>query len=237
MITLENAHVRYGQASVLNEISISASQDEIIAIIGRNGAGKSTTLKTLIGLLPLHQGRRAYFGQDISRLPVEQISRLGVALVPDSRRIFPNLSVMENLRIGGLGHKPGYWTIPRVLEIFPRLQERIGFGGDQLSGGEQQMLSIARALLGNPKILLLDEPTEGLAPLIVNNLIDIFSLVHQQGTGIVLVEQNLKVPMRLAQRQYVLDHGAVAWSGTSAELEEQREHVEAIITTGVEHVQ
>jgi branched-chain amino acid transport system ATP-binding protein len=236
MIALENAHVRYGRATVLSEVSITASQDEIIAIIGRNGAGKSTTLKTLIGLLPLHHGKRAYFGRDISRLPVEQISRLGVALVPDSRRIFPNLSVMENLRMGGLGHAPGYWTIPRVLEIFPRLQERIGFGGDQLSGGEQQMLAIARALLGNPKILLLDEPTEGLAPLIVTNLIDIFALVHQQGTGIVLVEQNLKVPMRLAQRQYVLDHGSVAWSGTSAELAQQRDHVEAIITTGVEHV-
>ena len=178
MIALENAHVRYGQATVLSDVSITASQDEIIAIIGRNGAGKSTTLKTLIGLLPLHHGKRAYFGRDVSRLPVEQISRLGVALVPDSRRIFPNLSVMENLRMGGLGHAPGYWTIPRVLEIFPRLQERIGFGGDQLSGGEQQMLAIARALLGNPKILLLDEPTEGLAPLIVNNLIDIFALVQ-----------------------------------------------------------
>lgn len=235
MIALENAYVQYGQANVLSAVSIQAAQDEIIAIIGRNGAGKSTTLKTMIGLLPLQQGRRHFLGQDISRLPVEQISRLGVALVPDSRRIFPNLSVMENLRIGGLGHKPGYWDIARVLDIFPRLQERINFGGDQLSGGEQQMLSIARALLGNPKILLLDEPTEGLAPLIVNNLIDIFTLVHQQGTGIVLVEQNLKVPMRLAQRQYVLDHGAVAWSGTSAELEAQREHVEAIITTGAAH--
>lgn len=236
MIELHNAFVQYGQARVLSDISLTASRDEIIAVIGRNGAGKSTTLKTMMGLMPLQQGRRLFMGQDISRLPVEQISRLGLALVPDSRRIFPNLSVQENLKIGGIGHAPGYWTIPRVLEIFPRLQERIGFGGDQLSGGEQQMLSIARALLGNPKILLLDEPTEGLAPLIVNQLIEIFSLVHKQGTGIVLVEQNLKVPMRLAQRQYVLDHGTVAWSGTSAELAAQREHVEAIITTGVKHV-
>jgi branched-chain amino acid transport system ATP-binding protein len=235
MIELENAFVQYGQARVLSDLSIRAARDEIIAVIGRNGAGKSTTLKTMMGLLPLQQGRRLFLGQDISRMSVEKVSQLGVALVPDSRRIFPNLSVMENLRMGGVGHKSGYWTIARVLEIFPRLQERIGFGGDQLSGGEQQMLSIARALLGNPKILLLDEPTEGLAPLIVNNLIDIFSLVHKEGTGIVLVEQNLKVPMRLAQRQYVLDHGAVAWSGTSAELAAQREHVEAIITTGVTH--
>lgn len=232
MIALENACVHYGHALVLNDIHFHASRDEIVAIIGRNGAGKSTTLKTLMGLLPLTSGRRRYGDNDITPLAVEQVSRLGIALVPDSRRIFPNLSVMENLRIGGLAHKPGYWTIPRVLEIFPRLQERIGFGGDQLSGGEQQMLSIARALLANPAILLLDEPTEGLAPLIVNQLIDIFATVHRQGTGIVLVEQNLKVPMRLAHRQYVLDHGEVAWNGTAAELESQRDVVEAIITTG-----
>lgn len=235
MLALENAFVQYGAARVLSDVTITAAQDEIIAIIGRNGAGKSTTLKTMMGLLPLKQGRRLFDQQDITNLPVEKISRLGIALVPDSRRIFSNLSVLENLRMGGLAHKPGYWTVARVLEIFPRLQERIAFGGDQLSGGEQQMLSIARALLGNPKILLLDEPTEGLAPLIVNDLIDIFSLVHKQGTGIVLVEQNLKVPMRLAHRQYVLDHGAVAWSGTSVELEAQRDFVESIITTGVAH--
>ncbi|NMM38240.1 MAG: ABC transporter ATP-binding protein [Glaciimonas sp.] len=235
MIALENAFVQYGHARVLNDVTIQAAQNEIIAIIGRNGAGKSTTLRTMMGLLPLKQGRRLYEQQDITRLPVENISRLGIALVPDSRRIFSNLSVIENLRMGGLAHKPGYWTIERVLEIFPRLQERIGFGGDQLSGGEQQMLSIARALLGNPKILLLDEPTEGLAPVIVNDLIEVFGLVHQQGTGIVLVEQNFKVPMRLAHRQYVLDHGSVVWSGTSAELEAQRDIVESIITTGVTH--
>lgn len=235
MIALENAFVQYGHARALSDITIQAAQDEIIAIVGRNGAGKSTTLKTIMGLLPLQQGRRHFHGKDITSMTAEHISRLGVALVPDSRRIFPNLSVMENLRMGGLAHKPGYWTIARVLGIFPRLQERIDFGGDQLSGGEQQMLSIARALLGNPKILLLDEPTEGLAPLIVNDLIDVFTLVHREGTGIVLVEQNLKVPMRLAHRQYVLDHGTVAWSGTSTELEAQRDLIESIITTGVSH--
>jgi branched-chain amino acid transport system ATP-binding protein len=155
-----------------------------------------------------------------------------MGFVPDTRRIFPNLTVHENLRMGILAHKPGYWNIQRILEIFPRLGERLGFGGDQLSGGEQQMLSIARALLGNPTMLLLDEPTEGLAPKIVDELIEVFLQVHRLGTGLVLVEQNLKVPMRLANRQYVLDHGAVAWSGTSKELNAQRGHVESIITTG-----
>ncbi len=233
MIALENACVQYGLARALDDISIVAAQEEIIAIVGRNGAGKSTTLKSMMGLLPLSSGKRRFGSRDITALSVEQISRLGVGFVPDTRRIFPNLTVDENLRMGMLAHKPGYWTRQRVLEIFPRLQERIGFGGDQLSGGEQQMLSIARALLGNPTILLLDEPTEGLAPKIVDELIEVFLRVHRQGTGLVLVEQNLKVPMRLANRQYVLDHGAVAWSGTSTELDAQREHVEAIITTGV----
>lgn len=233
MMVLDGACVHYGLARVLSDVSIEASENEIIAIVGRNGAGKSTTLKAMMGLLPLSKGKRLFQQRDITRLSVEQISRLGVGFVPDTRRIFPNLTVHENLRMGTLAHKPGYWTIQRVLEIFPRLGERIGFGGDQLSGGEQQMLSIARALLGNPTILLLDEPTEGLAPKIVDELIEIFLQVHRLGTGLVLVEQNLKVPMRLANRQYVLDHGAVAWSGTSKELDAQREHVESIITTGV----
>jgi branched-chain amino acid transport system ATP-binding protein len=233
MIALEQASVKYGHALALNELTIRAEAGEIVAIVGRNGAGKSTTLKAMAGLLALAAGRRVAVGLDATRFSVERISKLGVALVPDTRRIFQNLSVRENLRIGALAHAPGHWTFERVMEIFPRLQERIDFGGDQLSGGEQQMLAIARALLGNPKMLLLDEPTEGLAPLIVRQLIDVFAEVHRHGTGIVLVEQNLKVPMRLANRQYVLDHGSVAWHGTTEELRAQREHVESIITLGV----
>lgn len=233
MIALEQASITYGHALALAELTLRAEAVEIVAIVGRNGAGKSTTLKAMAGLLPLAAGRRIVNGQDVTAWPVERISRLGVALVPDTRRIFPNLSVRENLRIGALAHAPGHWTVDRVLGIFPRLQERINFGGDQLSGGEQQMLAIARALLGNPKMLLLDEPTEGLAPLIVNQLIEVFAEVHRLGTGIVLVEQNLKVPMRLAHRQYVLDHGSVAWHGTTEELRAQRAHVESIITLGV----
>jgi branched-chain amino acid transport system ATP-binding protein len=232
MIALEHASVKYDHALALSDLTLRAEAGEIVAIVGRNGAGKSTTLKAMAGLLPLVSGRRLVGDRDVTGLSVERISRLGVALVPDTRRIFPNLSVRENLRIGALAHAPGHWTMDRVLGIFPRLAERIDFGGDQLSGGEQQMLAIARALLGNPKMLLLDEPTEGLAPLIVNLLIDVFAEVHRHGTGIVLVEQNLKVPMRLAQRQYVLDHGSVAWHGTTEALRAQREHVESIITLG-----
>ncbi|MDO8767781.1 MAG: ABC transporter ATP-binding protein [Burkholderiaceae bacterium] len=232
MIHLEKASVKYGQALALEEISVQIDFHEIVAIVGRNGAGKTTLMKALVGLMPLVAGRRLLGEQDISSLGVEAIAKLGVALVPDSRRIFPNLSVLENLKIGAIAHQPGHWTLNRVLEIFPRLEERLSFGGDQLSGGEQQMLSIGRALMGNPRMLLLDEPAEGLAPVIVDQLLGVFSDVHHQGTGIVLVEQNLKVPMKLAHRQYVLDHGQVAWSGTTQELEAQRAHVESLITTG-----
>ncbi|WP_198970971.1 ABC transporter ATP-binding protein [Xylophilus sp. ASV27] len=232
MIELEKASVKYGQALALEEISVRFDFHEIVAIVGRNGGGKTTLLKALMGLMPLAAGRRLLGDQDISGLGVEAIAKLGVALVPDTRRIFPNLSVLENLKIGALAHQPGHWTLDRVLGAFPRLRERLNFGGDQLSGGEQQMLSIGRALLGNPRILLLDEPTEGLAPVIVDQLVQVFSEVHRQGTGIVLVEQNLKVPMKLAHRQYVLDHGQVAWSGTAQELNAQRAHVEGLITTG-----
>ena len=234
MIELQHASVHYGQALALKDITLRAAQDEIVAIVGRNGAGKSTVLKTLIGLLPLSSGDRLVAGQDATRRAVEQISRDGIALVPDTRRIFPNLTVLENLKMGALAHRPGYWTAERVLAVFPRLLERIGFDGEQLSGGEQQMLSIARALLGNPRVLLLDEPTEGLAPRIVNDLIEVFAEVHRQGTGIVLVEQNLKVPARLAHRQYVLDHGEVAWSGSAADVEADRHVIESILTTGIQ---
>lgn len=233
MIALDKASVMYGQALALSQLSLGVEAGEIIAVVGRNGAGKSTTLKALAGLLPLAGGRRLLAGEDVTRFSVERLSRSGIALVPDSRRIFPNLSVRENLSMGGLAHSPGHWTVDKVLAIFPRLAERIEFGGDQLSGGEQQMLSIARALLGNPKVLLLDEPTEGLAPLIVNHLIEVFAEVNRHGTAIVLVEQNLKVPMRLAHRQYVLDHGAVVWQGSTVALRAERAHVESILTLGV----
>jgi len=232
VIELEKASVRYGQALALEEISVRIDFHEIVAIVGRNGAGKTTLLKALVGLMPLVAGRRLLGEQDISGLGVEAIAKLGVALVPDTRRIFPNLSVLENLKIGALAHQPGHWTLDRVLDAFPRLRERLDFGGDQLSGGEQQMLSIGRALLGNPRMLLLDEPTEGLAPVIVDQLVRVFSEVHRRGAGMVRVEQNLKVPLKLAHRQYVLDHGQVAWSGTAQELDAQRAHVEGLITTG-----
>ena len=218
MIALENIVVQYGAARVLSDVTVKAAQDEIIAIIGRNGAGKSTTLKAMMALLPLQHGRRLFNQQDISHKPVEHISRLGIALVPDSRRIFPNLTVMENLRMGALAHKPGYWTIKRVLDIFPRLQERIAFGGDQLSGGEQQMLSIGRAMMAEPILLILDEPSLGLSPLLVEAMLALIRELNKEGLTIFLVEQNVMQSLEIADRAYVIENGRVVLSGAAGEL-------------------
>ena len=173
---------------------------EIVAIVGRNGAGKTTLLKALMGLMPLVGGRRLLGEQDISALDVEAIAKLGVALVPDTRRIFPNLTVLENLKIGTLAHQPGHWTIDRVLAIFPRLAERLNFGGDHLSGGEQQMLSIGRALLSNPRMLLLDEPTEGLdAATEAHVLAALDRRLADRGQGLILISHRTP-PMALCPR-------------------------------------
>lgn len=225
MIELQHASVHYGQALALKNIGLRAAQDEIVAIVGRNGAGKSTVLKTLIGLLPLSSGSRLLAGQDATRRAVEQISRGGIALVPDTRRIFPNLTVRENLRMGALAHQPGYWTQERVLQVFPRLGERIGFHGDQLSGGEQQMLSIARALLGNPRVLLLDEPTEGLAPVIVDRIGEIILEMKRRGMTVLLVEQNFRFASRVADRFYVMDHGQIVDGFAAAELPDRMDRL------------
>lgn len=232
MIALENTDVHYGRALALKSMTIRAAMGEVVAIVGRNGAGKTTTLKALCGLLPLSTGRREIAGEDASNWSIERISRAGVALVPDSRRIFSSLTVLENLKIGALMHSSGTWTVDAVLDVFPKLRERITAYGDQLSGGEQQMLAIGRALLSNPRFLLLDEPTEGLAPKIVDELISVFRQIHAAGMGLVLVEQNMKVPLRLATRQYVLDHGTVVWEGSQHDMHEQRAHVEALLSTG-----
>ncbi len=227
MLSLENADVSYGKAKALHAVSIEVRQGEIVSLIGRNGAGKSTTLKALIGLLPVGAGRRVLEGQDVSTRKPHQMSRLGVAYVPEMRQIFPNLSVRENLHMGQVAHARGPWTVERVEALFPMLRERAATQGDALSGGEQQMLAIARALLCNPRVLLLDEPTEGLAPLVVASVRDAIVEINRQGVPILLVEQNLHVPLKIAHRQYIIDNGAIVWQGTTAELLANRPLVES----------
>jgi branched-chain amino acid transport system ATP-binding protein len=230
MLSLETVDAFYGKAIALEGVSIHVEAGEIIALLGRNGAGKTTTLRTCMGLLDCARGKRVFQGQDVTGLKSHQMSRLGLAYVPEDRQVFPNLTVEENLAIAGVAHKSGYWTAERVYELFPRLKERALSKGVSLSGGEQQMLSIARAVLTNPKVLMLDEPSEGLAPLIVRDVRDAIVAINRQGVAIVLVEQKLAIPLEISNRLYVIDHGAVAWHGTTEEFRSDRANIERRMT-------
>ncbi len=227
---LENCDVFYGKAQALHHVSIDVGRAEIVSLIGRNGAGKSTLLKAAIGLNAVRSGRRLFDGRDVTGLKPHELGRLGIAFVPENRRIFPNLTVEENLQIATVMGRTGPWTLERIYGLFPRLEERARQGGDTLSGGEQQMLALGRGLLTNPDVLLLDEPTEGLAPLIVDQLVEAMRVINAEGIAILLVEQNLKVPLKLARRQFVIDNGRVVWSGTTAELQADRARIETLIS-------
>ncbi|MGX9391483.1 ABC transporter ATP-binding protein [Nitrobacteraceae bacterium UC4446_H13] len=223
MLELRDADVFYGKAQALHGISFSVAPGDIVALIGRNGAGKSTLLRTLAGAHGLTRGARRLDGDVITRLPAYLCSRRGIALVPEDRQIFSSLTAEENLRLVEVLHPAGYWTRERVYRLFPRLAERRKANGISLSGGEQQMLAIARSLLANPHYLLLDEPTEGLAPIIVDAIIAAISEINQQGTAVVLVEQNFKVPQLLANYFHLIDSGRLRWSGSPGKLDEARD--------------
>ncbi|MFC0218021.1 ABC transporter ATP-binding protein [Pseudochelatococcus lubricantis] len=230
VLALQSCDVFYGKAQALHRVSIDVSQGEVVSLIGRNGAGKSTLLKALIGLCSIASGQRRLHGDDVTALRPYQLGRRGIAFVPDTRRIFSNLSVEENLRIATVMGRTGRWTIERVWELFPVLKVRGMQPGNTLSGGEQQMLAIGRGLLTNPDVLLLDEPTEGLAPLIVDLLVEAMRVINGEGMAILLVEQNLRVPLKLAHRQFVIDHGAMLWSGTTSDLQANRDRIESLIS-------
>jgi branched-chain amino acid transport system ATP-binding protein len=229
-LALQDCDVYYGKAQALHHVSIDVAAGEVVSLIGRNGAGKSTVLKAAIGLNAVHGGRRMMGDRDITALKPYELGRLGLAFVPENRRIFPNLTVEENLKIATVMGRKGPWSLERIYQLFPRLQERATQGGDTLSGGEQQMLAVGRGLLTNPEVLLLDEPTEGLAPLIVDHLTEAIRTINAEGVAILLVEQNLKVPLKLARRQFVIDNGRVVWSGTTAELQADRARIESLIS-------
>lgn len=230
MLSLEKVNVFYGKAQVLHGISIRIGRGEIVSLIGRNGAGKSTTLKTMMGLLPCASGKRMLDGKDVTEMKAHLLSRAGIAYVPETREIFPNLTVTENLRAAQITHQSGYWTLERVYELFPILRDRAKSNGDTLSGGEQQMLAIARGVLTNPSVLLLDEPTEGLAPLMVSSVKEAIVDINKAGVPILLVEQNLKIPLKIAHRQYVIENGVIVWEGTSTDLLKDKETVESYIS-------
>jgi len=206
----------YGATHVLEGVELALGAGESLSLIGRNGVGKSTLLATVMGHTTLHAGSVELGGARIERASPHRRARSGLAWVPQEREIFPSLSVRENLELGA---RPGHWTLARVFELFPHLRERLGHGGAQLSGGEQQMLAIARALLTNPSVLLMDEPTEGLAPVIVQALAQVLSRLRAAGgLSIVLVEQNSRVALEFSERTVVMDKGRVVYDGPSARL-------------------
>src|SRR6201996_9477382 len=215
-LTAEGLHTYYGKSHILHGVSLEAAEGKITALLGRNGAGKSTTLRSLMGLTPAREGRITVFGEDTTRWPTYRIAASGVGYVPEGRRIFANLSVEENLMVPL--ERGGPWTIERIYQLFPRLEERKMNRGRQLSGGEQEMLSIARALLLNPKVLILDEPSQGLAPLIVKDVFRIVTDMKREGMTVLIVEQNVRMTLEIAAPAYVLDHGIVVHHGPAATL-------------------
>jgi len=220
LLALEDVHTYYGEAHILQGVSISVGAGEVVTLIGRNGAGKTTTLRSIMGIARLARGRITLGGEDIGRLPTHEIARRGIAWVPEERRVLPNLTVRENLRLGAIAapgpNGPG--AVDEALEIFPRLRERASQKGRFLSGGEQQMLAIARGLVARPKVMLVDEPTEGLAPLLVQSLSEVLARINERGTTILLVEQTLEVALALSHRLYVMDQGRIQFAGTPREL-------------------
>jgi len=214
-LSLSGVDALYGESHVLHRVSFSLNPGRVLALLGRNGAGKTTCMNAIIGFLPPRAGEIRLFGEPIARLSPEAISRKGVGFVPQGRRIFPTLTVRENLVVSRQ-KRAGVavpWTLERVMELFPRLKERLQQGAGSLSGGEQQMLAIGRALMGNPRVLLMDEPSEGLAPLIVVEVGRTLLRLKQEGQSIVLVEQNIKLALGLADEVVILNTGRVAFHG------------------------
>jgi branched-chain amino acid transport system ATP-binding protein len=230
VLKAENLQTFYGKSHILNGVSLEVHEGEIVTLLGRNGAGKTTTLRSLIGLTPPRQGRIEIFGHDTTYWRPFRIARAGVGYVPEGRRIFPNLTVLENLTVPM--SRPGYWTIPRILELFPNLGERRESWARQLSGGEQEMLAIARALLINPRLLLLDEPSQGLAPLLVREVFRVVASMRQQGISILLVEQNARFGLEVADRAYVLNDGKIIHSGPARDLAKDEARVRALAGAG-----
>lgn len=218
MLNVDSIHSYYDKSHVLEGVSLKVEAGELVTLLGRNGAGKTTTLRSILGIVRPRQGQISFNGQQLVGREIFDIARFGIALVPEHRGIFRQLSVEENLRIAV--RKDSRWQLEDVYSMFPRLKERRRNGGFALSGGEQQMLAIARALLNGPKLLILDEPTEGLAPVIVDELVKILRRIKDEGLSILLVEQNLMVCDALADRHYVLEQGRVAYQGSAAQFRE-----------------
>ncbi|MBS4048530.1 MAG: ABC transporter ATP-binding protein [Ferrovibrio sp.] len=220
MLTVEGLNTYYGRAHILSDLALQATAGEVVVLLGRNGAGKSTTMKSVIGLVPAESGAISFDGARIDRLSPHRIARLGLGYVPEDRRIFTDLNVMENLEVGRQKPRDGAptWTPERLFELFPNLGRMKDRPGGRMSGGEQQMLTIARTLMGNPRLILLDEPSEGLAPVIVEQMARTILQLKAEGLCVLLSEQNLHFAQMVADRAYIIEKGRIRYSGTMAEL-------------------
>jgi branched-chain amino acid transport system ATP-binding protein len=230
ILEVRSINTFYGLGHILHGLSLSVAEGEVVALLGRNGAGKTTTLRSITGLTPPRSGEIRYQDRNIAGLKPNEVSRLGIALVPETRDIFSFLTARENLTIAE--RSGSRWQIDTVLERFPGLKERMAHKGRELSGGEQQMLAIARALLTGPELLLLDEPSQGLAPLVVNAVMSTIQELKKERVSMLLVEQNAEMALRLADRVYVIDHGTVVFEGTPAALRADRQVTMAYLGVG-----
>ncbi|AVS72288.1 ABC transporter ATP-binding protein [Paracidovorax avenae] len=216
ILQIEGLHAHYGKSHVLQGVDLHVGDGELVTLLGRNGAGKTTTLKSICGVVQPSAGRVRFMGEDVQGLPAHRIAQRGVCLVPEHRGIFRLLTVEENLLLGQRRQSP--WQLADIYRIFPRLKERRSNGGGQLSGGEQQMLAIGRALMNAPRLLMLDEPVEGLAPVIVEEIVSQLQAIKAAGVAILLVEQNLEVCTQLADRHYIIEQGAVVHEARNADF-------------------
>ena len=218
VLVVEDIYTFYGLSQVLFGVSLEVGRGECVCLLGRNGVGKTTTMRSIIGLTPPRRGRVMWKGRDVAGRAPYQIARAGIGFIPEDRRIFADLTVWENLDVASRGGQNGGWTVERVFDLFPKLRELVGRQGGFLSGGEQQMLTIARTLMGNPELLLLDEPSEGLAPLVVEHLKEQIARLKREGLTILLAEQNVGFSLDLADRVYVLEKGAIRFQGSAREF-------------------
>ena len=227
-LTAEGLHTFYGKSHILHGVSLEAAEGKVTALLGRNGAGKTTTLRSLMGLTPPREGHVKIFGNETTGLPPFRVAALGVGYVPEGRRMFRDLSTLENLQLAE-NSRGGDWTIARVFEHLPKLAELRARKAGRLSGGEQEMLAIGRALVANPRLILVDEPSQGLAPLVVEEVYRILAELKNSGVAILLVEQNALLALKMAERAYVLDSGRVVHDGPAAELAGDRDRIRSLM--------
>lgn len=231
ILVIDDIHTYYGESYILQGLSLCVPEASVVALVGRNGMGKTTTMRSVVGFTPCRRGSIRFKGEDVAKLTPFEIARRGLALVPQGRRIFPSLTVKENLEIAAKGHaRKGGWDIARVLGLFPSLRVRLANRGNQLSGGEQQMLAIARALVSNPDLILMDEPSEGLAPIIIEEVGRIINELKGEGVSILLAEQNLPLALNVSQYLYVINKGTMVFEGTPAELQARSEIEQEYLT-------